>query len=102
MYKIASGNISRIVETIRAGSPVGIALSLNESRLLVSTLQPTRTRAQVLVVDLATLETSPMTAGIGQNIGAGGIHRAKLSEVYAWAGISKTPPHGPIYKIMNQ
>ena len=40
VYKIAAGNISRIVDTIRAGSPAGIALSLNEGRRLVSTLQP--------------------------------------------------------------
>ena len=105
VFKISSGVVTRVVNSMRPGTPAGLALSFNESRLLVSTLQPYRTRAQVLTVDLRTNESSAMTDVVGENAGAGGIHRAKDKEVYAWAGVAdngKKPPHGPIYKIMDK
>ncbi|MFN7926040.1 MAG: hypothetical protein U0Q16_38435 [Bryobacteraceae bacterium] len=83
--KIERGAVSTVVEFIRAGDPAGIALSLDESALLVSTLQPYRNRAQVLLVDLATLEPRASTNGIGQNPSAGGLHRARNAAVFAWA-----------------
>ena len=94
--KIENGAISTVVDIIRPGHFAGITLSLDESTLLVSTRQPYRNRAQVLVVDLNTLETSAATQGIGQNPDAGGLHRARNTAIYAWVSF----PMGPIYKIM--
>jgi DNA-binding beta-propeller fold protein YncE len=95
--KIMGGIVSRVVDFIRPGNPAGIAVSLDESRLLVSTLQPYRNRAQVLVVDLSTLEVSAATDVVGKNPGAGGLHRARDIAIYAWCGA----PMGPVYKVMT-
>ena len=96
VYKVDRDAVSTIVDIMRPGNPAGLAVSLDESRLLVSTLQPYRTRAQVLVVDLATLETSASTQAVGQNPGAGGLHRARNVAIYSWCG----SPRGPVFKIM--
>ena len=95
VYKIDGGKVSTIVELMRAGSPAGIAVSMDESRLLVSTLQPYKNRAQVLIVDLATLDLSASTTTVGKIPGAGGLHRARNAAIYAWCGA----PRGPVYNI---
>lgn len=96
VFKIESGAIFTVVDIIRPGHPAGIAISLDESHLLVSTRQPYRNRAQVLVVDLSTMEISASTDVVGNNPDAGGLHRARNIALYAWCGA----PMGPVFKIM--
>lgn len=96
VYRLRDGALTTVVESMRAGDPAGIALTLDESALLVSALQTHRRRAQVLVVDLATLETQAVTAVVGQHPAAGGLHRARLRDVFAWAD---SEPPGVVYRV---
>jgi len=93
--KIENGAVSTLVERIRPGTPAGIALTPDESRVLVSTLQPYRNRAQVLIIDQSTMEISASTDVIGRIPGAGGLHRARNANIYAWCGVA----NGPIFRI---
>jgi DNA-binding beta-propeller fold protein YncE len=86
VVRIAGGEVSTVVELFRPGTPAGVALTLDESTLLVSSLQPYRDRAQVLVVRLDTLETHAETRVVGANEQAGGLHRARNTGVFGWAG----------------
>ena len=86
VLKIADSEVSTILDIMRPGQPAGLALSLDESTLLVSTLQPYRDRAQVLVVRLDTLETFAETRVVGANQGPGGLHRARNGSVFSWCG----------------
>lgn len=100
VYRIDSGSAAVIVERIRAGDPAGIALSSDESTLFVSTLQPYRNRAQVLIVNTATLDLSTATAVVGENAGAGGLHRAHNRELMAWCGIvGGSGGEGIVYQV---
>ena len=96
VYRLRDRAMTVLVESMRAGDPAGIALTGDESTLLVSALQSHRKRAQVLLVDLATLETQSVTAVVGQHPAAGGLHRARLVDVFAWAD---SEPPGVIYRV---
>ncbi|MFN8473423.1 MAG: hypothetical protein U0822_14630 [Anaerolineae bacterium] len=84
-----------LVRSVTLGSPAGIALTADESTLLVSSLAADGT-SQVLIVDLGSNATSTFNDVIGANRGSGGLHRAHDANVYAWAGIGRT---GGVYAV---
>ena len=99
VFKITGKKIRKIVDDVRLGNPAGLALTLDESTLLLSAIQENSNRDQVLVVDLATLQTSSITQVVGRNHNdAGGLHRARYSDVYSWCGTSASKT-GTVYKV---
>jgi sugar lactone lactonase YvrE len=74
VFKIDGSKVTVIVDRVRTGNPAGIALTRDESILLVSALQPTSPSAQLLLVDLSTGHTGSVTKVIAQNRDAGGLH----------------------------
>lgn len=99
VWKIERGVVSNVVEVLRPGGFAGIALAQDESAVLVSALQPYRNRAQVLIVDVNTLETSASTAGVGENPDAGGLHRARNRGLFAWVDQSGGGGRGRVYRV---
>jgi DNA-binding beta-propeller fold protein YncE len=91
---LATGNQSVLtaITDIRTGFPAGIALSNDESALLVSALDDLTETDAVYRVDLAAGTSSALTlpaiAGFGESAG---LHRAANAEVYAWADSQAMP-----------
>ena len=85
VFKIEGKTVTTMVNRVRTGNPAGVALSLDESVLLVSALQPDRDSDQVVLVDLKGLQTGSLTKVIEQNQKAGGVHRARNRNVFSWA-----------------
>jgi sugar lactone lactonase YvrE len=76
-----------IVQRIHTGSPAGIVLTQDESALLVSGLDVRGTGgAQVYLVAMDSFEVQTANAGIAENLEAGGLHRARDRDFYAWSG----------------
>ncbi|HEX2619627.1 MAG TPA: hypothetical protein VHL11_05760 [Phototrophicaceae bacterium] len=102
VIRISSGTVEKIADNIRTGAQLaGLSLTLDESLLLVSSLDSVQETAQVLVIDLATLNTSIINDVIGQNTAAGGLHRAYLTNQYAWADSSLGKKGGVYGVILN-
>jgi sugar lactone lactonase YvrE len=100
VFKLDGGAITCVVENTPLGEPAGIALTADESQLLVSALQSTVTRAQILVVDLATHQTKSITGVIGANRDAGGLHRAHNLNTFSWCGVTAgTGGMGVVYRV---
>jgi hypothetical protein len=98
VFKITGGSATKIVERVRVGRPAGVALTQDDGVLLVSALQPDRPSDQVLLVKLDTLQTGSVTKVIGENQQAGGVHRARNRNVFAWADLT-SGGRGRVYRI---
>ena len=98
VFKIAGGTATKIVERVRVGRPAGLALTQDDGVLLVSALQPDRPSDQVLLVKLDTLQTGAVTKVIGENQQAGGVHRARNRNVFAWSDLT-SGGQGKVYRI---
>ncbi len=98
VFKIEGTAVTSVVERACLGTPAGIALTKDEAVLLISALQPDRASDQVLLVNLSTLQTGSITSGIAQNQHAGGVHRARNSNIFSWAD-SSAGGRGYVYRI---
>jgi sugar lactone lactonase YvrE len=98
VFKVAGPAVTKVVERVRVGDPAGLALTLDESVLLVSALQPDRESDQVVLVALDTLQTGSVTSVVEQNQKAGGVHRARNSNVFSWID-SDAGGRGRVYRI---
>jgi sugar lactone lactonase YvrE len=97
VVKVEGGAVTTVVDTVRLGRPAGVALTLNEGLLLVSSLQADRDNDQVLLVDLASHQSGIVTKVVGENIGSsGGLHRARNTNTFAWADVQRP---GRIYRV---
>lgn len=97
IFKIEGSSIQAIVARIHTGNPAGIALSPDESLLLVSAYQSNSTNDQVLLVDLATLQTGSVTKIVGQNQNAAGLHASHANKsILSWADVSRS---GKVYRV---
>lgn len=74
----------------------GIALTLDESKLLISSLKRGTGTAQVLIVDIATGATSTFDDVIGVNDHAGGLHRARAAVPFGGADVQRP---GRVYRV---
>ena len=84
IYRIDE-TITLIAQNLNLGSPAGLALTPDGGVLAVSSLSNDG-HAQVLLINLSTLETSIFNRVIGENVSAGGLHRSHGNEVvFAWA-----------------
>ena len=76
-----------IAQGFLAGDPCGISAPLGDAALMVSVVSEAPSHSQVLLVNPSTRETSRFDESIRVNIGSGGLHRARYSNQFAWAGL---------------
>jgi sugar lactone lactonase YvrE len=96
VLRIAGTKVTTVAGAIRLGDPAGIALTLDESHLLVSSLNKAKGTAQVVIVDMATGARSTFDDVIGANHSAGGLHRARAAVPMGWADVSRS---GRVYRV---
>ena len=98
VLRIKDAVATRIAENFRAGQQAGAALTTDDGLLAVSALDVDRGSAQVLLMQLDTLEKLAVTKVIYANHGSGGVHRAHNTNVFAWADHNIQKP-GHVYII---
>jgi hypothetical protein len=94
VFRITPASTTRIAD-IRAPVLAGVALTLDESLLLVSSLSAGGTD-QVLLIDLVTGRTGIFSKTIGKNRAGAGLHRARNANVFAWADVQRP---GRVYRL---
>ena len=100
IFQIRNGLAEAIASNIRAGDPIsGLTLLHDQSLLLASTLNPDNGTAQVIMVNLGTMELALFNKVIGDNSGAAGLHRAHNGNFFAWADFRKNPGDGAVYYL---
>lgn len=93
-----SGTSAReIAGGLRVGYPSGIALSKDESVLLVSALDATRNGSIVHRIELASGATRVIS--IANETESAGLHRAHAADTYAWSA-SDVP--GTVYRVTTR
>ena len=101
MIRIRDGQATMIQSNVQTGGQLaGLTLTLDGSLLLVSSLDETAGTAQVLVLDLATQQSSVINDVISANTGAGGLHRAHELDVFAWADLTSGSLGGTVYRVL--
>jgi sugar lactone lactonase YvrE len=98
VIQVSNQTASVLAEGLKVGFPAGIALSQDDSALLVSALDPTTRTDTVVRIDIATKEQKAMSDGISSYEEAAGLHRAAKAEVYAWAD-SSADGTGTVYVL---
>ncbi|MEZ4730583.1 MAG: hypothetical protein R3E79_25945 [Caldilineaceae bacterium] len=89
-----------LADRVRLGSPAGMTLTLDESLLLVSSLDTVARTSQVLIIDTATHGQGVVNKVIGVNQDSGGLHRAHNNNVMAWAGVTAgTGGQGIVFRV---
>lgn len=83
-----SSHAERLADFVRMGDPAGITLTLDESLVLVSSLETVGRTSQVLVVNTTTKAQGIVNKVIGVNHTSGGLHRAHNTNVMAWADVA--------------
>lgn len=99
LWRARTGEAPEAVLTdIRVGDPAGVALTRDESTLLISSLSDAGA-SQVVLLDTAALTTGVFDGGgIGENRASGGVHRARDVDVFAWADVT-AGAHGTVYRV---
>jgi DNA-binding beta-propeller fold protein YncE len=85
LLKVTGGAASIFVDSLAVGYPAGVALTMDESTLLLSALDPVKGTDAVIMVNLASQKQGLFTTGIDTFLEAAGLHRAKTKDVLAWA-----------------
>jgi sugar lactone lactonase YvrE len=94
----AEGTASVYLDNLSVGYPAGIVLNKAESTLLVSALDPTKGTDAVLAIDVASQAVTEFSAGIDLFVEPAGLHRAKSTDIFAWAD-SAANKTGTVYVI---
>ena len=79
------GKTEVILEGLSVGHPAGIALVNDDSAILVSALDPARGTDRVYRIELGDRSVKQLSATIGDFYESAGLHRARDTEVFAWA-----------------
>ncbi|MCB0061577.1 MAG: hypothetical protein KDE19_05665, partial [Caldilineaceae bacterium] len=98
LFKISTGTVEPMATNLHVGQFPGLALTLDEAALLVSTLASGRDSAQVLVIVLASGDQVIVNKVIAANQGAGGLHRAQGGNTFAWADAPNSGS-GRVYRV---
>ncbi|MEA2298698.1 MAG: hypothetical protein QOF77_1634 [Solirubrobacteraceae bacterium] len=96
VLRVLGNRVTTVAGGVSLGRPGGVALTLDESKLLVSSLNPIRRTAQVLIIALGSGRTSTFDAVIGANRDPGGLHRARAARTMGWADVARS---GKVYRI---
>jgi DNA-binding beta-propeller fold protein YncE len=98
VIQVVDQSASVLAEGLMVGFPAGIALSQDETVVLLSALDPATRTDTVVRIDVATKEQKSMSDGINTYEEAAGLHRAANAEVYAWAD-SSADGSGTVYVL---
>jgi DNA-binding beta-propeller fold protein YncE len=102
VFRLRNGQIETLAAGFRTGLFPGTALTLDEAALFVSALDQHKESAQVLVIVLANGTQAVANKVIAANSGAGGLHRARNHNIFAWADVQ--PPRGGkggVYRVVT-
>lgn len=99
VYQVESGTPSEIASGIRVGYPAGISVSQDGKTLLISGQDATLGTATVYRLNVDTKELTSTNSGLENNSDAGGLHRAKNSDVFSWCGVTVGSGVGIVYRI---
>jgi DNA-binding beta-propeller fold protein YncE len=103
VFHINGPDIETVATDIRTGAQLaGVALTQDESTLLVSQLDPDAGTAQVLLVNLESMTTNIVDAVINVNTSAGGLHRAHNVDTFAWIDSGGGSEGGQVYRVRGQ
>ena len=96
VFRLSGGRAHQHRRSHPDGGPSGAALTLDDSVLLVSSRDAQTGADQVLLIDLATLDTGLVTKVVSENHAAGGVHRAYNQNIFSWSDLSagQVPPVG--------
>jgi len=95
----ADGNASVIVEGLAVGHPGGIALAADDKTLFVSGLDGASGTDRVFKVTLDGMKVEEaFTSTIGEFYESAGLHRARTTNVFAWAD-SRANKTGTVYVL---
>jgi sugar lactone lactonase YvrE len=95
----ADGNASVLVSGIAIGHPGGIALAADDKTLFISGLDSGKGTDTVYAVKLDGLQISEaFTSTIGEFYDSAGLHRARTTNVFAWAD-SRAGKTGTVYVL---
>jgi DNA-binding beta-propeller fold protein YncE len=90
VFRVEGARITKIANNIHMGDPAGVALTADDAVLMVSALDRTQGTSQVLLIDLASLQTGLVTKVIEANKASGGLHRAYNNpKVFAWIDVKR-------------
>lgn len=89
VLRLRGGAVETVIEAVHLGSPAGIALTLDESRVIVSSLAADGT-SQVAILDVVSGAVSTANDVIGVNQDSGGLHRALQRDWFAWVSRGRT------------
>lgn len=93
LLRLQNGAAEMLLDGLRVNPWLaGVALTLDETILLFSNLHRQQGTAQVVALALASNEVFLINKGIGDNIQAGGLHRALRVNQFAWADGPYPPP----------
>lgn len=96
---VMGGTASVLASGIGVGYPAGIAVTASGNTVLVSGIDPSTKRDVVYLIDVTTKAITTYNDTIGANVESAGLHRAKNSDVFAWADLSAGATGGTVYKI---
>ncbi len=85
VFLVKDGAATEFLTDVAVGYPGGIALSQDDSTLLVSGLDDTSARDVVFVANIASKEMTTFTKSIDKFSESAGLHRARRAGVFAWA-----------------
>jgi hypothetical protein len=86
IIQVTAGAPANFVGGLKLGYPAGIALSQDESALLVSGINPDTGTSIVYRIVIATKEITMVDQSISNNRESAGLHRAHDLDTYAWGG----------------
>jgi sugar lactone lactonase YvrE len=92
------GKTEVLLEGLSVGHPAGIALTLDESAVLVSGLDNAEATDRVYRVQLADKTVTKLSSTIGEFYESAGLHRARNVELFAWAD-SHANQYGTVYVL---
>ena len=97
---VEGGSAKTYLPKVRVGYPAGVALGMDEKTLYVSGIDDVTETDVVLVIDLASDAVTPFSNDILKaNTDAGGLHRARKSDVFSWADLTAGALGGAVYKV---
>ncbi|MFO0758039.1 MAG: hypothetical protein U0359_16200 [Byssovorax sp.] len=86
VFQLQDGKLSICGPEFLPGGVGGLSVTLDEKRALVSSLDPQKGTSQVIILDTAAHTAAAFSDVIKESTEAGGMHRARYRNVYAWAG----------------
>lgn len=89
VYRLGEDGPESLLHSVVLGVPAGVAVTEDDSTLLVSSIDATDGTAQLLLLDLESGDTGIVDKVIGENPSAGGLHRAHDTNVFAWADVTR-------------